>query len=111
MEKRKIKNDDRTIKFVGERIFQGILQLRFHKKWQKNFVPLINGNTIAPARTMMEVFDMLPEGTLAELIDNRLYMSPAPFFNHQKTVKVICRQLDILIEDSGRGTVILARSM
>ena len=61
-----------------------------------------------PPRTMMEVFDMLPEGTLAELTDNRLYMSPAPFFNHQKTVKVICRQLDILIEDSGRGTVILA---
>lgn len=29
-----------------------------------------------PPRTVMEVFKMLPEGTLAEVIENTLYMSP-----------------------------------
>lgn len=61
-----------------------------------------------PPRTMMEVFDMLPEGTLAELIDNRLYMSPSPLFNHHKITKAIVKQLDKLIEDKGTGTVIFA---
>ena len=37
----------------------------------------------APPRTAMEVFEMLPEGTLAEVINNVIYMSPAPLFNHQ----------------------------
>lgn len=34
---------------------------------------------VHPPRTIMEVFDLLPEGTLAELIDNQLFMSPALF--------------------------------
>ena len=37
-----------------------------------------------PPRTLLEVFRMLPEGTCAELIDNSLYMSPAPTSNHQE---------------------------
>lgn len=32
---------------------------------------------------MMEVFKMLPEGTLAELINNQLYISPSPKSKHQ----------------------------
>ena len=39
---------------------------------------------ITPPRTAMEVFEMLPEGTLAEVINNKLYMSPSPSFNHQE---------------------------
>jgi Uma2 family endonuclease len=35
-------------------------------------------------RTIMEVFNSLPEGTLAEVIDNALYMSPAPSLDHQE---------------------------
>lgn len=35
-----------------------------------------------PARTAMEVYEMLPEGTLAEVVNNVLYMSPAPTFEH-----------------------------
>jgi Uma2 family endonuclease len=41
----------------------------------------------APPRTAMEVYKMLPEGTLAEVIDGSLYMSPAPNTNHQKIVR------------------------
>lgn len=39
-----------------------------------------------PPRTAMEVYEMLPEGTLAEVIDNTIYMSPAPSYQHQKVV-------------------------
>jgi Uma2 family endonuclease len=46
-----------------------------------------------PPRTAMEVFEMLPEGTLAEVINNVIYMSPAPSFPHQD----VCTQLASLI--------------
>jgi Uma2 family endonuclease len=36
-----------------------------------------------PPRTIMEVYKMLPEGTLAELINGTIYMSPAPLSKHQ----------------------------
>jgi hypothetical protein len=38
-----------------------------------------------PPRTAMEVFKMLPEGTLCEVIKNLLYISPPPNESHQKT--------------------------
>ena len=37
-----------------------------------------------PPRTALEVYEMLPEGTLAEVINNILYMSPAPTLEHQR---------------------------
>ena len=40
----------------------------------------------------MEVFNMLPEGTLAEVINNTIYMPPAPTFSHQVL------NLDIAVE-------------
>ncbi|HYG03001.1 MAG TPA: Uma2 family endonuclease [Chryseosolibacter sp.] len=46
-----------------------------------------------PPRTIMEVFQMLPAGTLAEVIDGTLYMSPAPNTNHQRTLANIYSQL------------------
>lgn len=36
-----------------------------------------------PPRTAMEVFKILPEGTLCEVIENQLYMPPAPDDSHQ----------------------------
>lgn len=39
-----------------------------------------------PPRTALEVFELLPEGTLAEVIDNTIYMSPAPLFTHQEVL-------------------------
>lgn len=35
-------------------------------------------------RTAMEVYEMLPEGTFCEVIDNTIYMSPSPSQNHQE---------------------------
>ena len=61
---------------------------------------------IYPPRTLMEVYDMLPEGTLAELIDNQIYMSPAPIFFHQDVLAEIAFQLRILLKEAGK--VVLA---
>lgn len=63
---------------------------------------------IHPPRTMMEVFDILPEGTLAELIDNRLYMSPSPVFNHQTTLQSLFKKLDQIVENAGRGVIVIS---
>jgi Uma2 family endonuclease len=35
-------------------------------------------------RTAVELFELLPEGILCEVIENTLYMTPAPDFFHQK---------------------------
>jgi len=40
-------------------------------------------------RTALEVFEMLPEGTLCEVINNALYMSPAPNPKHQKLSRLL----------------------
>ena len=61
-----------------------------------------------PPRTIMEVYEMLPQGTLAELINEQIYMSPAPSFDHHRITKFITKQLDKIIEDTGRGLVIFA---
>jgi Uma2 family endonuclease len=62
----------------------------------------------SPPRTLMEVFRMLPEGTLAELIDNTLYMSPSPVGKHQKILQTIFRRLSEAIEDTEKGEVFIA---
>ena len=47
-----------------------------------------------PPRTIMEVYKMLPEGTLAELINGVIYMSPSPVRNHQKIVTRLAGLMD-----------------
>lgn len=39
---------------------------------------------IHPPRTAMDIFKMMPEGTLAEVIENQFHMSPAPNPFHQR---------------------------
>ena len=56
----------------------------------------------------MEVYKNLPEGTLAELIDNVIYMSPSPVANHQKVLQNIFRKLSEQVEDPGNGEVMIA---
>ncbi len=61
-----------------------------------------------PPRTIMEVYEMLPEGTLAELIDNQIYMSPAPFSSHQKLLLKLANKLVEIVENVNLGEVIIA---
>ena len=55
--------------------------------------------------TSMETYKMLPEGTLAELINNVVYDSPSPVYGHQAASKVILRKLLEEVEYKGMGEV------
>jgi len=57
----------------------------------------------APPRTILEVFESLPEGTLCQVVNNRLIMSPAPNSAHQRISRNIFRQLDQFVEDNKLG--------
>lgn len=63
---------------------------------------------IHPPRTIMEVFKMLPEGTLAEVIDNRLYMSPSPIGKHQHLLTKLTIQLGNFIFANKLGDLYVA---
>ena len=61
-----------------------------------------------PPRTMMEVFRSLPEGTLVQLIENNIVMSPAPKFQHQEVLMKIISQLQPFIENNQLGQLVVA---
>jgi Uma2 family endonuclease len=63
---------------------------------------------VHPPRTIMEVFKMLPQGTLAEVIENTLYMSPTPTGQHQRVLKELLVQFDLTLKKSGIGEVFIA---
>ena len=60
---------------------------------------------ITPPRTIMEVFKMLPEGTLAEVIENTLYMSPTPSTKHQRLVTLLLTQIHKYVSENSLGEV------
>lgn len=51
----------------------------------------------------MEVFQLLPEGTLAQLINNQIVMSPAPSDRHQDILDRIYRRLGDYVEKNNLG--------
>ena len=57
-------------------------------------------------KTALDVFRLLPEGTLCEVIDNVLYRSPAPKYNHQRLTGLIYSRLVNHIEKESSGEVI-----
>jgi Uma2 family endonuclease len=61
-----------------------------------------------PPRTILEVFESLPEGTLAEVIDNQLIMSPAPTPKHQLLVKRISFEMEKHVKANNLGEVLFA---
>lgn len=56
----------------------------------------------------MDVFESLPEGTLAEVINNKLVMPPAPDFWHQDIVLEIATQLRVFLKQHPIGRVSIA---
>ncbi|MFZ6010184.1 MAG: Uma2 family endonuclease [Bacteroidota bacterium] len=56
----------------------------------------------------MEVFKMLPEGTLAEVIENALYMSPTPTGKHQRLSRKLSTQLDQFVTSEDLGEIFYA---
>ncbi len=61
-----------------------------------------------PPRTIMEVYRSLPEGTLAELIDNVIYMSPSPLSNHQIISSDLLTDINYYLRKNGLGRAISA---
>lgn len=61
---------------------------------------------LQPPRTIMEVFKMLPEGTLAEVIENTLYMSPAPTGQHQRIVADLLFKIHQYTEPNDLGLIL-----
>lgn len=62
----------------------------------------------SPPRTILEVYRGLPEGTLAQLINNQIIMSPSPTNSHQKVLGKIFRQLCDFVEGNNLGEVRVA---
>jgi Uma2 family endonuclease len=62
----------------------------------------------SPPRTIMEVYKSLPEGTLAELIDHVIYMSPAPLFKHQDILFEIAQLLRNHLKNEASGKLVIA---
>lgn len=58
---------------------------------------------VQPPKTLMEVYQSLPEGTLAQLINNQIVMSPAPSDAHQKVLDKIYRRLGDFAEANQLG--------
>lgn len=63
---------------------------------------------ISPPRTIMEVYKMLPEGTLAELINGHIYMSPAPSNKHQRVLKVFLKLVDDFVIKNDLGELFVS---
>jgi len=61
-----------------------------------------------PPRTAMEVFNLLPEGTLCEVVENQLYMSPAPNRQHQQLSMMIASILFQYVKNNQLGEVYAA---
>ncbi|MCX8490851.1 MAG: Uma2 family endonuclease [Cyclobacteriaceae bacterium] len=56
----------------------------------------------------MDVYKMLPEGTLAELIDGILYMSSSPIDAHQRVVTRLLGQIHFFVDQHDLGEVFTA---
>jgi Uma2 family endonuclease len=59
-------------------------------------------------KTALDVFRLLPEGTLCEVIDNVLYMSPTPRYNHQHLLGLFFRLISTHVDNTAIGEVIIA---
>ena len=51
---------------------------------------------------------MLPEGTLAEIINGNLYMSPAPTPKHQRIIRKLTIAISSFVDNSNLGEVFMA---
>jgi Uma2 family endonuclease len=59
-------------------------------------------------KTALDVFRMLPEGTLCEVIDNILYMSPTPKYDHQRHVGQLVIKICNYVDEHNLGEVIIS---
>ncbi len=58
--------------------------------------------------TAVDVFRLLPKGTRAEVLNNVLYMSPPPLYEHQQLSMKISNQIGPWVEKMNLGVLIAA---
>jgi len=63
---------------------------------------------VLPPRTAVEVFEMLPEGTLAEVINNVIYISPSPLFGHQDMLGSLYTPINLHVMSLNLGKCVVA---
>ena len=63
---------------------------------------------IRPPKTMLEVWESLPEGTLCQLVNNKLIMSPAPNVLHQELLNEINIEVSNFLRKSKIGKILIA---
>lgn len=63
---------------------------------------------IHPPKTMLEVWESLPEGTLCQLINNKLIMSPAPPDIHQVIIGDIYVEIFLFLRKNKIGQIRIA---
>ena len=61
-----------------------------------------------PPKTMLEVWETLPEGTLCQLINNNLVMSPSPLDIHQVVLNDINIEISIFVQKNRLGKIRIA---
>ena len=61
-----------------------------------------------PPRTAFDVFQMLPEGTLAEVIENQLFMAPSPTPDHQDATGNLFIEISLFVRKNKLGRVFFA---
>ncbi len=59
--------------------------------------------TISPPRTILQAYRSLPEGTMAQLIQNQIIMSPAPLDRHQRYIDEIYPVLSFFVKKGKLG--------
>ena len=63
---------------------------------------------IHPPKSILEVWERLPEGTLCQLINNKLIISPAPIDIHQAILNEINVEISILLRKNRIGKIRIA---
>ena len=63
---------------------------------------------IHPPKSMLEVWESLPEGTLCQLVNNKLIMSPAPQNLHQVVIGEIFVEISLYLRKNKIGEVRIA---
>ncbi len=60
---------------------------------------------IHPPKTILEVWESLPEGTLCQLINDKLIMSPAPIDLHQVILNKINIEISMYLRKNKIGEI------
>lgn len=63
---------------------------------------------IHPPKSMLEIWESLPEGTLCQLINNKLIMSPAPLDIHQVVLNEINVEIALYLRKNKIGQIRIA---